>query len=94
LQAQDWSLRIEGLVDRPESALSYAAIMPMRRQVMTMQCIGNWIGGPLVGNAEWGGTSLPNLLDQVRVGDEAIRVKFTSLRRLYDVDPGGTGDAR
>jgi DMSO/TMAO reductase YedYZ molybdopterin-dependent catalytic subunit len=77
LQAQDWSLRIEGLVDRPESALSYAAIMPMRRQVMTMQCIGNWIGGPLVGNAEWGGTSLPNLLDQVRVGDEAIRVKFT-----------------
>jgi DMSO/TMAO reductase YedYZ molybdopterin-dependent catalytic subunit len=80
LQAQNWSLRIEGLVERPESALTYAAIsgMPLRRQVMTMQCIGNWIGGPLVGNAEWGGTPLPNLLDQVGVDDEAIRVKFTS----------------
>jgi DMSO/TMAO reductase YedYZ molybdopterin-dependent catalytic subunit len=46
---------------------------------MTMQCIGNWIGGPLVGNAEWGGTPFPNLLDQVGVRGEAIRVKFTSV---------------
>jgi DMSO/TMAO reductase YedYZ molybdopterin-dependent catalytic subunit len=81
LQARNWSLRIDGLVERPEPGLSYAAItaMPMRRQVMTMQCIGNWIGGPLVGNAEWGGTPFPNLLDQVGVRGEAIRVKFTSV---------------
>lgn len=45
MQALNWSLRIDGLVERPESGLSYAAItaMPMRQQVMTMQCIGNWI---------------------------------------------------
>lgn len=81
LQVGDWSVRVDGLVDRVESALTYAAItaMPMRRQVMTMQCIGNWIGGPLVGNAEWGGTPLPNLLDQVGVQSTATRIKFTSI---------------
>jgi hypothetical protein len=53
--------------------------MPMTEQTMTMQCIGNWIGGPLVGNAEWGGTPFRNLLDQVGVRPEAIRVRFTSV---------------
>ena len=43
-----------------------------------MQCIGNWIGGPLVGNAEWGGTPLSNVLDLAGVKSEAIRVKFYS----------------
>ena len=65
LKSQNWSLRIDGLVERPENALPYAAIaaMPLQRQVLTMQCIGNWIGGPLVGNAEWGGTRFANLLE-------------------------------
>lgn len=81
LRAATWSLRVDGLVERPESGLSYEAIaaMPMTRQVLTMQCIGNWIGGPLVGNAEWGGTPLRNLLDQVGVRSEAIRVKLYSI---------------
>ena len=81
LRTADWALRVDGLVDRPESALSYAAIveLPLQRQVMTMQCIGNWTGGPLVGNAEWGGTPFRNLLDQVGVQGDAIRVKFYSI---------------
>lgn len=81
IQVGNWSVRVDGLVDRPEAALTYAAItaLPMRRQVMTMQCIGNWIGGPLVGNAEWGGTPLPNLLDQIGVQSNATRIKFTSV---------------
>ena len=81
IRAGQWSLAVDGLVDRPEQGLRYEAItaMPLQRQVMTMQCIGNWIGGPLVGNAEWGGTPFRNLLDQVGVRQEAIRVKFTSV---------------
>ena len=81
LQAGEWSLAVDGLVERPEQGLRYEAVtaMPLQRQVMTMQCIGNWIGGPLVGNAEWGGTPFRNLLDQVGVRQEAIRVKFTSV---------------
>ena len=81
IRAGQWSLAVDGLVERPEQGLRYEAItaMPLQRQVMTMQCIGNWIGGPLVGNAEWGGTPFRNLLDQVGVRSEAIRVKFTSV---------------
>ena len=81
IQAGRWSLAVDGLVERPEEGLRYEAItaMPLQRQVMTMQCIGNWIGGPLVGNAEWGGTPFRNLLDQVGVRSGAIRVKFTSV---------------
>lgn len=82
LRSENWSLRVDGLVERPESGLTYDGItsMPLARQVLTMQCIGNWIGGPLVGNAEWGGTPLRNLLDRVGVRSEAIRAK------LYSVD--------
>ncbi len=81
LKAQNWSLRIDGLVERPQMALTYAAVtgMPLQRQVLTMQCTGNWIGGPLVGNAEWGGTRFAHLLEDVGVRGAAIRVKFTSV---------------
>jgi DMSO/TMAO reductase YedYZ molybdopterin-dependent catalytic subunit len=52
--------------------------MPMTEQTMTMQCIGNWIGGPLVGNARWGGTPFNNLLDMAGVRSEAVKVRFES----------------
>ena len=81
IKAANWSLRIDGLVDNPISALAYEAItdLPMVQQTMTLQCIGNWIGGPLVGNAEWGGTPFSNLLDMAGVSDNALRVKFYSV---------------
>jgi DMSO/TMAO reductase YedYZ molybdopterin-dependent catalytic subunit len=81
LQVDNWSMQVDGLVDNPIASLTFAQLtsMPMQRQVMTMQCIGNWIGGPLIGNAEWGGTPLANLLQQVGVQERAIRLKFTSV---------------
>ncbi len=81
IDAANWSLRVDGLVDNPIESLAYEAItgMPMARQTMTMQCIGNWIGGPLVGNAEWGGTPFRNLLDMAGIGEGAIRAKFYSV---------------
>ena len=81
LSAEDWSLRVDGLVENPLRDLSYEDIrsMPMVELNMTMQCIGNWIGGPLVGNARWGGTPFKNLLNRAGVKSEAIRVKFESV---------------
>ena len=80
IAANNWRLAVDGLVDQPLTGLTYADItaLPMQRQVLTMQCIGNWIGGPLVGNAEWGGTPLANVLDMAGIKSEAIRVKFYS----------------
>ena len=80
LSAASWSLKIDGLVNEAISGLTYTDItaMPIQRQVMTMQCIGNWIGGPLVGNAEWGGTVFRDVLDMAGIRGEATRVKFYS----------------
>ncbi len=77
----NWRLQVDGLVDRPLTGLSYAELtaMPFTRQTLTLQCIGNWIGGPLVGNAEWGGTPFANLLDMAGMRSEALRVKFYSI---------------
>lgn len=81
LNAADWRLRVDGLVDAQLDALNYQQIiaLPMIRQVTTMQCIGNWVGGPLIGNAEWGGTPLRNVLDMAGVKSAAIRAKFYSV---------------
>ena len=81
IAAEGWSLAVDGLVEQAVGGITYADItaMPMHRQTLTMQCIGNWIGGPLVGNAEWGGTSLTNVLDLAGVRGAAIRVKFESI---------------
>ena len=81
VRSTNWSMTIDGLVENAISGLTYDDIlaMPMQRQVMTMQCIGNWIGGPLVGNAEWGGTRFADVLALAGVRAEATRVKFTSV---------------
>ena len=77
----EWSLVVGGLVEQELSGVSYQEItsMPLRRQTMTMQCIGNWIGGPLVGNAEWAGTTFANLLDMAGVQSEVTGVRFYSI---------------
>jgi DMSO/TMAO reductase YedYZ molybdopterin-dependent catalytic subunit len=81
LRVEDWQLRVDGLVETPLEALRYEDItsLPMVRQVITLQCIGNWIGGPLVGNAEWGGTPLRHVLDMAGIRPETLRAKFYSV---------------
>ena len=80
IAANSWRLVVDGLVDKPRMDWTYSDItaLPMQRQVLTMQCIGNWIGGPLVGNAEWGGTPLSEVLNLAGIKSEVTRVKFYS----------------
>ena len=80
IAADSWRMVVDGLVDQPHAGWQYEDIiaLPMQRQVLTMQCIGNWIGGPLVGNAEWGGTPLSEVLNMAGIKSEATRVKFYS----------------
>ena len=83
IREEDWSMPIDGLVERSIPPLTLADLKDESRfefveQTMTMQCIGNWIGGPLVGNAKWGGTPLKNVLNETGWSDETKKVKFTS----------------
>lgn len=63
-----WSLRVEGLVDRPLK-FSYDDVlaMPHIEADVTLSCVSNEVGGDLVGNARWQGVSLRDLLERAGV---------------------------
>jgi DMSO/TMAO reductase YedYZ molybdopterin-dependent catalytic subunit len=65
---QEWSLSIEGMVDRPYS-ISYVDLLDMRmvERDVTLSCVSNEVGGDLVGNARWLGVPLTEVLDRAGV---------------------------
>jgi DMSO/TMAO reductase YedYZ molybdopterin-dependent catalytic subunit len=74
-----WRLEIDGLVDNPLS-LSYDEVLalPAIEEIRTLECIGNPVGGDLIGNAVWAGIYLEDLLEQVGVQSRAIRAQFAA----------------
>ncbi|MGH8915693.1 MAG: molybdopterin-dependent oxidoreductase [Acidimicrobiia bacterium] len=65
---QDWTLSIDGMVDRPYM-ISYVDLleMPMIERDVTLSCVSNRVGGDLVGNARWLGVPLKAVLDRAGV---------------------------
>jgi DMSO/TMAO reductase YedYZ molybdopterin-dependent catalytic subunit len=62
---RSWTLRISGLVDR-ELTFTYEELlaMPQSEAYLTLGCVGNDVGGPLIGTPRWQGPVLANLLRQ------------------------------
>jgi len=60
-----WRLSIAGEVDRPLQ-LTYPELakLPMVEKVITLECVSNEVGGPLISNARWRGVPLSSLLNQ------------------------------
>ena len=64
----DWSLEIKGMVDNPYTLTWDELIaMPMQKHEITLSCVSNPIGGPLVGNAQWLGVPIVTLLERAGV---------------------------
>ena len=63
-----WSLSFSGMVDNPYS-ITFDELMelPMIERYVTLSCVSNPVGGPLVGNARWLGVPLKDLLDRAGV---------------------------
>ncbi len=75
--AGGWRLTIDGLVQNPQSfTLDDLKALPAVEEMRTLECIGNPVGGPLIGNAVWKGVYLQTLLAAIQVRPEAIRAKF------------------
>ncbi|MDX1450437.1 MAG: molybdopterin-dependent oxidoreductase, partial [Acidimicrobiia bacterium] len=72
---QEWTLTIDGLVDRPYT-LTYSDILDMRmvERDITLSCVSNQVGGGLVGNARWMGVPLREILDRagLQAGAEQV----------------------
>ncbi len=70
-----WSLRIDGMVDRPyELTFDQLLEMDMVERYVTLSCVSNEVGGHLVSNAKWLGVPLQEILDRARVQSGAGQV--------------------
>lgn len=74
-----WHLTVDGLVERPLT-LAYADLASFTKveTSRTLECIGNPVGGPLIGNPRWGGFFAQDLWERVGIRADAIRAKFTA----------------
>jgi DMSO/TMAO reductase YedYZ molybdopterin-dependent catalytic subunit len=72
---QDWTMSVEGMVDRPYS-ITYFDLLDMRmvERDVTLSCVSNEVGGDLVGNARWLGVPLTEILDRAGVQPSAEQV--------------------
>ena len=70
-----WTLKIEGLVDRPYE-LTYDELLDLARveRYVTLCCVSNEVGGDLVDNAKWLGVPLTELLDRAGLQPEASQI--------------------
>jgi DMSO/TMAO reductase YedYZ molybdopterin-dependent catalytic subunit len=68
VELDGWSLSFSGMVDNPYS-INFDELMdlPMVERYVTLSCVSNPVGGPLVGNARWLGVPLKDLLDRAGV---------------------------
>ena len=77
VDVDDWRLEVAGLVDNPMT-LTYDDLknaLPVE-QYVTLECIGNVVGGDLIGNAKWKGVRLSAILEEARLGPDVIDVAF------------------
>jgi DMSO/TMAO reductase YedYZ molybdopterin-dependent catalytic subunit len=81
----NWSLKLAG-VDGASRAFSYRELLARaeRRVYYTFECIGNEVGGQLIGNAQWHVIPLKELLSQAPGGTQDARsVMFRGLDDFY-----------
>jgi DMSO/TMAO reductase YedYZ molybdopterin-dependent catalytic subunit len=76
-----WSLKIDGLVERPVE-LSYADLraLPRAEQVTDFHCVTGWS----VQNVHWGGVRFRDLLALARPLPSATAIRFVSLEEPYE----------
>ena len=80
VRAQDWSLRIHGMVDK-EVTYSYDDIRdrPLVERLVTLCCVSNPVGGPYISTARFIGVDLAELLNEAGVRPGAEQLLSTSV---------------
>lgn len=80
VRTADWKLSIGGMVDRPiELTFDDLLARPQIERNITLSCVSNPVGGPLVGNAVWQGVLLKDILDEAGVQQGAEQVVSRSI---------------
>ena len=89
-----WRLRVHGLVER-ELELTFEELLsrPLVERTVTLSCVSNEVGGPLVGNAVWRGVLLADVLERGR-RRSASHPAPEHVRRRLDLRDARGGAAR
>ncbi len=75
----EWRVNLNGLFDNPmELGLFDLKRQPIVEVMRTLECIGNPVGGTLIGNTIWTGVSLRGLLEEAGLQPEAKFILFIS----------------
>lgn len=75
----EWRVNLNGLFDSPmELGLYDLKRRPAVDVMRTLECIGNPVGGTLIGNTTWTGISLRALLEEAGIQPEAKHILFIS----------------
>lgn len=78
--ASSWRLSVEGLVEKPASySLDQIKSRPRQNVIATLECSGNGAGADFmgaIGNAQWTGARLADLLQECGTKSDAIEVAF------------------
>jgi len=65
VDASRFALRVEGLVEKPYTlGLKELEEMKDKTEFVTLECIGNPVGGDAIGNALWDGVTLKKIIDK------------------------------
>lgn len=83
-----WSLTIHGLIRQPmRLSLEEIKALPAIDTMHTLECIGNPTGGNLIGNAEWRGISLRDLLSRAGLAANARWVIIGGVDEYFTAIP-------
>jgi DMSO/TMAO reductase YedYZ molybdopterin-dependent catalytic subunit len=70
-----WRLQVKGMVDHPLTfTYDQLLAMPLFEQYVTLACVSNPVGGPLVGNTLWTGVRLKDVLASAGVQPGATQI--------------------
>ena len=85
IRLNDWSLSLKGLVERAVT-LTYEQLIEKSvvSRIVTLECVGNTVGGEFISTAEWTGVPLRSLLEESGISDQAYDVVFRAADGFSD----------
>jgi DMSO/TMAO reductase YedYZ molybdopterin-dependent catalytic subunit len=88
LERDAWQVAVEGLVASPYTLnWSNLAALPAVEQMQTLECIGNPVGGRLIGNVVWRGVSLRAVLERAEPQPAAQWLVMSAADEYYTSVP-------
>jgi len=79
INANAFILRMEGLVEKPYTlTMKDLQEMKDKREFVTLQCIGNPLGGDSIGNALWEGVTLRKIIEKAVPKSGLVKTVFYS----------------